>query len=160
MSICSAHHERVAGCEPCAVVLEVPAYSLTVRVPQLVAKGSAPNGREHWAAKARRVKGERFQVRLVLSQYIPPYCGHDVAVTVVRCAPRPLRDDDNLTASAKAVRDEIARWLGSDDSDSRIEWRVEQRKSTRKDQGTVIRIESKVRSAPEAVGVVKGWEKL
>ncbi len=118
-------------------------YALTVRAPQLVPKGSNPNGREHWAAKARRVKGERFRTRLALAKYIPPYVGKAVTVTLTRCALRLVRDRDNLIAQMKACQDEVARWLGRDDSDPLVTWVVEQQKATRKTQGTVIRVEAK-----------------
>jgi predicted Fe-S protein YdhL (DUF1289 family) len=43
----------------------------------------------------------------------------------------------------KSVRDEIAAWLGVDDSDERITWRVEQRRVKRTERGVVIRVEAR-----------------
>ena len=40
-----------------------------------------------------------------------------------------LLDDDNLAGGFKAVRDEIAAWLGVDDADPRVTWRYAQEKS-------------------------------
>lgn len=37
-----------------------------------------------------------------------------LVVTLTRCSPGTL-DDDNLVASLKGVRDEVARWIGIDD---------------------------------------------
>jgi hypothetical protein len=51
-----------------------------------------------------------------------------LVVTITRVAPRQL-DSDNAVGSAKAVRDEIALWLGVNDGPTGpVTWRVEQRK--------------------------------
>jgi hypothetical protein len=75
---------------------------------------------------------------LVLSQFTAPK--PPVTVTLVRCAGGQL-DDDNATGSMKAVRDEVARWLGVDDGDASVRWRVEQRRVATKDRGTIVRVE-------------------
>jgi hypothetical protein len=85
-----------------------------------------PNSRLHWATKARRVKHQRNIVAVVLAKKRAPQ--PPVVVTITRCSPGTL-DDDNATASAKAVRDEVARWLGVDDGDPRVTWRVLQRRA-------------------------------
>lgn len=79
---------------------------------------SAANLREHWAAKAARVRRERATVRLAahnavqqLEHLLPP---RRAVVTITRRAPR-LLDDDNLAGGAKGVRDELAAMLGVDD---------------------------------------------
>lgn len=111
----------------------------SVRVPQLVPPSpNRGNGREHWAARARRVKKERRDTALALSWHERPAL--PVVVTLVRCAPRFL-DDDNATASMKAVRDEVASWLGVDDRDPRVSFRVEQRREAAKSRGTLIEFE-------------------
>ncbi len=117
-------------------------YLLTVRVPQLVGIGVNAARREHHMARARRVKRERADVALVLSQFEAPVFGLDarVVVTLTRCAPHRF-DSDGAVHAMKGVRDEVARWMGVDDGDDRIEWRVERKKVPRKDQGTVIRVE-------------------
>ena len=53
-------------------------------------------------------------------------------VRIVRVAPRDLDVGDNLSRAAKAVRDEIAAWLGTDDRDARITWHVGQEKGAPK----------------------------
>ena len=108
---------------------------ISVRVPQLVP--ATLNSREHWAAKAARVKHERAMVRLVLSSRTPPPL--PVVVMLVRCAPR-LLDDDNAVGSMKAARDEVAAWLGVDDRDPRVRWNVTQAKTPKLRQGTIIEI--------------------
>ena len=85
-----------------------------------------PNSRLHWATKARRVKNQRVVVAVVLAKKRAPQ--PPVVVTITRCSPGTL-DDDNATASAKAVRDEVARWLGVDDRDPRVVFVVHQRRA-------------------------------
>jgi len=112
---------------------------LTVRVPQLVPPG--PNAREHHMARHRRVKKERTAVRLMLSPHKPPRL--PVEVLLIRCAPRKL-DDDNAVGSMKPCRDEVAKWLGVDDADPRVTWRVDQWKVPKSDQGTVLNFKRRV----------------
>lgn len=77
---------------------------------------SGMNAREHYMARARRVKGERQLVAWLLasvSKPIPP-----LVVTLTRIAPsNGLDPDDNLPSALKGVRDEIAEWLGVNDRD-------------------------------------------
>lgn len=75
--------------------------------------GSGLNGREHWAGRARRVRSERDMAAWYLrraAKPVPP-----LVVTLTRVAPSKGLDDDNLSGSLKAVRDEVAAWLGVDD---------------------------------------------
>lgn len=51
-------------------------------------------------------------------------------VRIVRLAPAQL-DDDNLARACKAVRDEVAAWLGVDDRDPRVTWVCAQEKAPR-----------------------------
>lgn len=88
---------------------------------------SEANRRDHWAARHRRVKGQRDAVALCLGLYDRPSL--PCVVRLTRLSPREL-DDDNLRSSLKAIRDEVARWLclpvGSggqvDDRDPRVRW--------------------------------------
>lgn len=95
--------------------------SLTIPGLRLV---SEANRRDHWAAKARRVKDQRSIVALALRQRLRGM-RLPCVVTITRIAPRRL-DDDNAVSSAKACRDSIAALLGVDDRDPRVTWRVEQ----------------------------------
>ena len=100
---------------------------------------SAMNVREHWRARARRVKAERAAVAMVLGPQRQPSL--PVVVKLTRIAPSNGLDlDDNLPSAFKGVRDQIAQWLGVDDRDRatvryeyeqergpwgvRIEWRT------------------------------------
>jgi hypothetical protein len=99
---------------------------MRLHIPLRVRSGNVGHGREHWAARARRVKRERQAVALAWPQHWPRAGGRllpdfPVAVMLTRIAPRAI-DTDNLLASLKAVRDEVARILGVDDRDPRIRW--------------------------------------
>lgn len=54
-----------------------------------------------------------------------PFMPFPAVVTITRFGTREM-DDDNLTISAKAVRDSVAARLGVDDRDKRVTWRVRQ----------------------------------
>lgn len=77
-------------------------------------------------------------VRLVLNGKERPEL--PLVITMVRCAPR-LLDSDNAVGALKAVRDEVAKWLGVDDGDSRLEWVVAQSKAPKIKQGVLIQFD-------------------
>lgn len=74
---------------------------------------SGMNAREHWSARARRVRAERASVGFFVgrAELPTPPC----TVRITRVAPSNGLDDDNLASALKAVRDEVATWLGVDD---------------------------------------------
>jgi hypothetical protein len=74
------------------------------------------NVREHWRARARRVKAERQAVAWMLVGVPKPAL--PCVVTLTRTAPSNGLDDDNLAGALKAVRDQVAAWLGVDDKHS------------------------------------------
>lgn len=76
------------------------------------------NVREHHMARSRRVKAEREAVAWYLKGCAAPRLPCSVLLT--RQSPRGRLDDDNLPGSLKAVRDEIAAWLGVDDRHTHI----------------------------------------
>ena len=82
------------------------------------------NNREHYMARARRVKRERTAVAWALYGQARPAL--PVVVTLGRRAPSNGLDDDNLTQSLKPVRDQVAVWLGVDDRDPRVTWEYAQ----------------------------------
>lgn len=98
---------------------------------------SVANMREHWAAKARRVKSQRHAVGWILGNRPRPAL--PVVVTLTRVAPRSL-DGDNMQSACKGVRDEVAKWLGVDDADPRVTWSYAQVK------GKPPRVEIAIRS--------------
>lgn len=84
------------------------------------------NAREHFRVRAKRVKAERTAVAWALVGKTKPAIPCSVRLT--RVGPATC-DDDNLSGALKAVRDEIAKWLGIDDRHSRqVRYVYEQRK--------------------------------
>lgn len=103
------------------------AYELPLRIE------SVANKREHWGKRAARTKLHRFAAIAVQPHPLP------CVVTLVRIAPRKL-DGDNLQAGFKALRDGIAKRLGVDDADPRVEWKYDQERGGRKEYSA--RVES------------------
>ncbi len=91
---------------------------------------SEPNTNHHWSVKYKRFKEQKKQIWLAFYND-QPKIKLPCEVTLTRIGPRKL-DDDNLIASFKAVRDEIADHLipgkkpGQADSDFRIIWNYKQ----------------------------------
>jgi hypothetical protein len=109
---------------------------------------SESNERGHWRTKAKRVSEQRRAVYLAWCR--SPLCGPEswahLAKTVVTLTHiGPKMDDDNLQTAFKAVRDEIAANIGTDDGDPFYEWRYAQQRGK---PGIEIRIEP--RSASRA----------
>jgi hypothetical protein len=99
--------------------------SVSLTLPlRLYSEANGSHG--HWAAKARRVKAQRGAVALALRPHKAPPL--PATVTITRVGAQSL-DGDNLQRSAKAVRDEIAAWLGVDDRDGRVTWEYRQEKA-------------------------------
>lgn len=108
-----------------------------------------PNEREHWHARARRVKQERAAVQgSALVQLKPDglqalrHLAKPLVVTFTRVGVR-LLDDDNLAGAIKGIRDEVAVLLGTGDAPSApVQWVYRQERGE-----PSVRIE--VRSAGE-----------
>jgi len=96
------------------------------------------NCREHWGARRERTKRQRGNACLRMANAL-----NDLRITggrlpllplriiITRFGPRPL-DTDNLSSSAKAVRDGIADSLGIDDGNpAQATWEYRQEKSRR-----------------------------
>jgi hypothetical protein len=92
--------------------------------------GGGLNARSHWALRARRARTERAIVRAALRAHAPP--APPVVVTLTRhigARGRAL-DDDNAAGALKAVRDEVAAWIGCDDGPrGGVVWRYAQTRS-------------------------------
>lgn len=87
-----------------------------IAVPLRTSRGL--NAREHHHARARRVKAEREAVAWMLAGKPKPET--PCVVSLTRIAPSKGLDDDNLAGALKAVRDQIAEWLGVDDGLSEV----------------------------------------
>ena len=92
-----------------------------------------------WQGTAAQVKRERAQLNWALSRKWIGIMPGDVgpfraaagpgpwSVTLTRVAPSAGLDaHDNLSASFKAIVDELARWLGVDDRNPRVRWQYAQ----------------------------------
>jgi hypothetical protein len=94
--------------------------------------GRGQNEREHFMARARRVKGERdttgWALRAHERRHRKPHL--PCMVRLERQGPTPGLDDDNLVGSLKAVRDAVAEWIGVDDDDPRIHFEYTQARTT------------------------------
>ncbi len=94
---------------------------------------SVANLREHWSAKAKRVRAQRSAVMLAVPARKLATARNwlslngRVVVTLTRISPREL-DGDNLQSAFKACRDSVAAQLGIDDRDSRVAWVYKQAK--------------------------------
>ena len=89
---------------------------------------SALNAREHPMARHRRVKSERNATFWILAPLAKP-ATLPAAVRLTRLGPtNGLDQDDNLNASMKGVRDQVAEWLGVNDRDPRVKWLYAQRR--------------------------------
>lgn len=106
----------------------------------LVKTVSEANRRDHWAVKAKRVKGQREAARLLTGNAV----NHKkllmpLRIRLTRVGPR-LLDDDNLESALKACRDGIADALGVNDGSSDLHWEYSQEKG--KVQHVSVQIES------------------
>jgi hypothetical protein len=86
------------------------------------------NAREHWRARATRVRNERIAVAWRMQHAPKP--GLPVRVTLTRLSAGTL-DSDNLQGAFKGVRDAIATSYSIPDNDPRIEWAYAQEKCKR-----------------------------
>lgn len=98
---------------------------------------SLTNQREHWRVRHRRVQYQREAVGLMMPHGVPV----PSVVTLTRVSPGIL-DDDNLQASLKSVRDEIAKRSGIDDRDPRVQWRYAQRRGPVRRYEVVVEVDS------------------
>jgi len=87
------------------------------------------NQRGNWRARYRRVRAQRKRVCEVLQHFRPPAL--PAVVTFTRLSSGEL-DDDNLAGACKAIRDEVAAWLGCGDSPrDPVTWRYRQERCQR-----------------------------
>lgn len=102
--------------------------------------GRGLNERMHHMQRARQVKAERQAVAWVVSQLAAPVCA--VIVTICRVSPSAKGlDSDNLQGGLKAVRDQLADWLGRDDADDSIAWRYVQRPGKKGEWSVEVEVE-------------------
>jgi hypothetical protein len=125
MTLCLSMIEDQARAVGHSIGAQVDEHTLELRIH--IQNGC--NLREHWAARSKRVRKERSAVAwglLAAFRHWRPTL--PCTVTLTRLAPRKL-DSDNAVAGFKAVRDEVAVWLGVNDNDPRVTWRYAQEKA-------------------------------
>jgi hypothetical protein len=91
---------------------------------------SALNAREHFGARATRVRRERAATARALkdARAVRPAIPCSVLLTRISSSAQGL-DDDNLVSAMKGIRDELSKWLGIDDRNSfQVRFRYAQRK--------------------------------
>lgn len=94
---------------------------------------SVSNKRWHWTTRARLAKLHRLAALAVPVHPLP------CVVMLIRVAPREL-DDDNLSSGFKALRDGIAKRLGVDDRDPRVQWKYDQTRGRAKEYAARVLI--------------------
>lgn len=111
-------------------------WSRTFVVP---IKTKGLNAREHFHAKAKRVKAERAATRAAPeAPLLPMASGEHAVVEFTRFYAGRFMDDDNLPGACKAMRDEVADMLGIDDApDAPAGWIYRQEKRPMKEAGHV-----------------------
>lgn len=95
----------------------------------------------HFYARGKKVKRERTAVAWSLVALLPrERPSLPCVVTLTRLAPSNGLDDDNLAGALKAVRDQVAVWLGVDDRRRElVRYRYEQERT--KDWGVRVQFE-------------------
>ncbi len=125
-----------------------------------IATKSRSNARVHWRGRQKTTKNERSATCIMLlktglstADRVDVVGGKErltrtlidaplpCAVTLTRLSERFL-DDDNVRDALKAVRDEVAAWLGVDDRDERVTWRYGQQKMQRGCFGVRVQLEA------------------
>lgn len=110
---------------------------------------SSANQRQHWRAKAAQVAKQRHAMKLgfegrfkrqgVLECIAELTRGGVLRVVLTRISPRKL-DSDNLQSAFKAVRDEIAARLGTDDGSDQWDWEYRQQRGPHSVQIEISRL--------------------
>ena len=112
---------------------------MTLKLSIPLRTGRGLNDRMHFMARARKVKAERLAVGLVLNTHKAP--AGPVTVNLGRVSPSAKGlDKDNLQGALKAVRDQVAAWLGRDDADDSITWNYGQRPGKTKEWAVEISV--------------------
>lgn len=122
----------------------------TVEIPMPLP--SCANLREHWSARAKRTAEQRSCTTWQLeARFMRPTL--PCTVTLVRVSARPL-DDDNLGSCFKAIRDAVAKWIGTNDGPrSGITWRYDQDSGPAKYQAARIIIDGEIAHEGEPVSL-------
>jgi hypothetical protein len=116
--------------------VEVLTFSVPVRTYSIT------NLRGHWGKKSGPAKLQRDTTwRAWLGAGGRKLSADETAaVRLTRIAPRALDAADNLPASCKSVRDQIAACLGIDDRSPRVTWTYDQRRGRPREYSVEVEI--------------------
>ena len=111
----------------CTLVSVLYADGWGIDVPIITV--SEANQREHWRVKHKRKKSQQAMIAICLSgiHETPQQKARICAVELHRFGGRSL-DQDNLASSFKHVQDAVAKWIGIDDGNARVQWSYTQDK--------------------------------
>ena len=107
---------------------------------------SEANSSEHWTAKHKRHKKQKFIVRAYLNKIPRNTIKLPVAIRLTRIAPRQLDRDDNLPMTFKYIKDYICDYIipglqaGRADDTDQISFSYSQEKGKPKEYSVIIRI--------------------
>jgi hypothetical protein len=85
---------------------------------------SEANQREHWAKRSKRKTQQQRDFSTLWKSH-KPKVATPCTITFTRYSCNTM-DADNLAGAFKHVQDQLAREIGIDDGDKRIEWRYRQ----------------------------------
>ena len=109
------------------------------------------NAHEHWRYRQKRAKAQRHAVNMLFTGRRLPSL--PALVTLTRIAPRSMDRSDNLNASFKHVRDEIAAQYRIDDRTPRIAWDYDQVKGAPRHYAVRVEILTFGRVEPDYFGL-------
>lgn len=89
---------------------------------------SEANSRDHWTKRRKRFALQAWELYFAWRSVKPTIPPLPIVVTLTRIGPRTL-DSDNLAGAFKGLRDQLAKLIGVDDGDPRVEWRYQQQRS-------------------------------
>jgi hypothetical protein len=107
---------------------------------------SEANSSEHWTAKHKRHKKQKFIVRAYLNKIPRNTIKLPVAIHLTRIAPRQLDRDDNLPMAFKYVKDYISDWItpglqaGRADDNDQMSFSYSQNKGKPKEYAIIIKM--------------------
>lgn len=111
--------------------------AIEVEVP--IKLESRANARHHWRKRHAVTAFEREAVYWSLPHKRRGEIALPVVIVLTRIAPRRL-DSDNLQAAFKAVRDQVAQFIGEDDRSDRLVWIYLQRRRNAREHAISIGI--------------------
>lgn len=123
-----ARARRAEGVGSQPVYVDLDYSNASVTLPLRLSSTANTSQREHWTTKHRRAKAVRLAVKRALDGVLYHHRPKlPIVVLLTRIAPRAIKDaHDNLPMAFKHAVDEVAAWLGIDDSDPRVTWRYGQ----------------------------------